>query len=555
MSPLFVVAAKYAYDEHLVKPYTEAYLDATRICPEICEFQYDVTLELNVANSTEIIHRPNHGLAHSLRAATYVQLIGEMAKQQCTNTNIKNLLTPKLIKQLSIAAIFMVTGRNSEASFSAGNLCPDLSVEFKNPYGRYLKKSAENFRKFVIGANLHVENSVFGQLYNESEIKMFEDVLENYYNINRSQNLVGEIALTEWLCAHIFTYAHGFDLVRCKPNILRAENFAIPHIVIDDDYNRNFYKKVVISMLDATGDRVYGREDIPAEYQAALFYQSSTDPITCITNINSVVGSKIQDLINENKRPSSTYVPLITNTLVDSTPLPNANQPPNANPSPNTNQPPNANQPPNQPHLMQPDEENMISDRELYRPLLTCDSKFIENMDASKTDTSETYNIPELIKKYVFRPIHRNIIIYNTDRKGDTCDNINLYISRFVDVLLSTRSIDQSKTTIPDENTVAITEKSLNILLATDNKKRLNEEERLNEEGGANESGRTGEGKITDSRDENYFEFDNGGKFSLPKYTFDKILSKPVVSHMGGGRRMYIDNKNAYINLKALYRF
>jgi hypothetical protein len=484
MSPLFVVAAKYAYENHLSKSYEEVKIGEEAKRNE----------EIPLQN-----YRPIYGLAHSLRTATYIQLIGEMIKSQSNTSEIyKNLLTPKLIQQASIAAIFMVTGRINEIH--------DTTV--------YSAKSATNFETFVNVIGLNDENSVYGKIYTDADIIMFKDLFKNY-SIDGYR--YGDIQNNKNLCAYLFKCSHDMDQSRYLDNTLIRDTISIAGI-LNQNENNTFYKNIVIAVIEATGDKMRGgtTEAENHDYRDALFYQSNIDPVECITNINSVIGSKIQDLINENKMPSDLVVPQTEEkdpgqvrggfknlSCIDK----------NINIR----------------HEEIYRDENIIINRELYRPLLSYsyDSDIWDNITNTKLNIEEKQpieltqlnikekqpneltqlNIKEKqsieitnLLKSAFHPIHRKIVVCNIDRKIVVYNidkkyidineyinkYINKYISRFVNILLC--------------NNIYNKQKSLSI---------------------------------------------NGGGF----------IRKTSIHHDRSNRGMYINNKNAYIYLKVVYRF
>ncbi|WP_242604140.1 SidE phosphodiesterase domain-containing protein, partial [Legionella erythra] len=98
--------AGYVYTHHLSKAYKETELEST-----------DAVL----ARDNQVIHRPNHGLAHSLRVATYIPLVVEYFQQfakpklsqLCQNLNSEEL------KKLQLCMLFSVSGRESDLAFKS----------------------------------------------------------------------------------------------------------------------------------------------------------------------------------------------------------------------------------------------------------------------------------------------------------------------------------------------------------------------------------------------------------------------------------------------------
>ncbi|TXI14181.1 MAG: hypothetical protein E6Q66_07145 [Pedobacter sp.] len=95
---------KYVYDKFLSKPYTMVNLPG---CPAS---NWDVFLD----TPGRRVHRPNHGLVHTLRVANAVKVIAEMYNSRLP----KNAqIPPIIIYQQQFRALFSVIGRLNDVGF------------------------------------------------------------------------------------------------------------------------------------------------------------------------------------------------------------------------------------------------------------------------------------------------------------------------------------------------------------------------------------------------------------------------------------------------------
>jgi hypothetical protein len=303
-SPLFIYAANYAYDNHLSKSYSETNL--SKICPGL-GFDWDAVMNVNVNNQSKNIYRYNHGLNHSLRVASFIQLYGLIIKSKLRDMNdVYDMISTDLLWKASIAAIFMVTGRESEASFVTA--CSALPVGKKHPYIRYLNASARNFVSFA--------ESIKGlNIFTNEDILLFTDIISDYYNIYTSSENLTDIKI---FIAHLFTYAHALDLIRCKnPD---EYSVCVPNCIDTPDEISMYLtilSKVVIDIMDITGDRIMGSNIVNKSYDKVKFYKCSSDPSYCIGEISIVVSPIIEELLADIKTFEDSKKPPITPHIIE----------------------------------------------------------------------------------------------------------------------------------------------------------------------------------------------------------------------------------------------
>lgn len=188
-----IKVAEYVYSELLSKPYTE-------VGPE-WEYNYKApyatkargdghNLQRSIQVEGNTLHRPIHGLAHTMRTLMYSQLMYEAAQRQshphvCRDGRTIADLTPLDLKKLNIAQLFFVAGRASEASYG-------------DAYHRYHLEGAKHFASF---AREHLTH-----LFSEKEIELYARCIED-----REGDYFDSTA--EGYLIHL---PHMIDLMRCK---------------------------------------------------------------------------------------------------------------------------------------------------------------------------------------------------------------------------------------------------------------------------------------------------------------------------------------------------
>lgn len=255
-SSVLVEQANYVYSHHLSKAYTDVHLDST-----------DAELE----RDGQIIHRPNHGLAHSLRVATYIPLVVEYfqqfaqpeLKKQCLN------LHGIEIKNLAICMLFSVSGRESDIAFKY------------NPqkYREYRERCALQFAAYA------------KKKMPSEEIKKYMELIRNMGNPEylNSKTITPEKAAL----FHVMNLAHKLDLMRCYPLVqyqLAVMKGNEPLIIPSQSQQHQFNRILgtVSDRIEATGDRQFCRMEqgqlvsCNKDYDFPVFAEASSNPRECI---------------------------------------------------------------------------------------------------------------------------------------------------------------------------------------------------------------------------------------------------------------------------------
>ncbi len=221
--------AQHVYDEYLSKPYTSTNIKE--------DWQY--------THNNVTIPRPNHGLAHTLRTASYVALV-----VQAYNHFNKPPLASTDTDHLQLACLFYVTGRENEASFG------------QDGYLRYRQKSAEAFEKYI--------RNNLPQQFTEQEIQFYKQGIYDAYGTSPPQYVILRIC-------------HDLDLLRCytKAEYDKKIQEASRYV---DTYAEPL-AQLAEECLRQTGDRIIGEQT----YNGDLFTLYSRSVGATLQKITEVI--------------------------------------------------------------------------------------------------------------------------------------------------------------------------------------------------------------------------------------------------------------------------
>ncbi len=239
------VAAQYAFDYRLSKPYTN----------RSCLWDWGYPSDLNGP-----IWRPNHGLAHSIRGAMYAPTVIDYFKNVTGDPDYD--LSLQEIEKIQIALMFRVTGRENDAGFSNDPVA----------YAEYQKGHAKYFREYCL-ANP-------GVFKDDAEIEKYANLLKTYANPNANSPL-----------ANIFKTCHNLDLIRVRDPAGLEKELAIPTQMLGDA-NVKQLMLYADSCIRATGSQIncanpiIGRGD--ANYEDGIFRVVSTNVAACFQTVANV---------------------------------------------------------------------------------------------------------------------------------------------------------------------------------------------------------------------------------------------------------------------------
>jgi hypothetical protein len=312
-SLLFSYTLKYVKDMHLLKKYNDAeeFNAIIRSRSIICRgklFNVDIKNEIYVDGELKTVHRPNHGLAHTVRVAAWIYIYLLNCLKNNLFRSVHGQINPKTILQICVASLFMITGRESEAGAvgdennisSCGGFTDAEKLKFNSCHPRYMRKSAENFRTYTA-----LPIIIATELFTAGEIDLYADCIENYYYI--SSNPRPYDSDFKKFVGYLFHRGHENDLVRCKDE---CEYKPVTNTATDDEITR----ELMVGLCKITGDRLLVRtfinkfddtnkvrteDDKSAMYDDELFYKSSTDDKYVVSVVKNYISEFRKYLIDE----------------------------------------------------------------------------------------------------------------------------------------------------------------------------------------------------------------------------------------------------------------
>lgn len=244
------------HQDHLSKPYDPSEKNKD---PNLGDWT------LNCSNN-KVLHRPNHGLSHTLRGAAIVPEVFYSYASHSTDKKTRDMvlnLSKNDIKRMQVAMLFSVVGRKSELGFA----------DNAGVYGGYRKASAELFEQY---AKTHYKD-----LFSSPEqIAYWKRLVLDYGNpgfhpdANKPEQAI---------IAKIMRQCHCLDLLRCYPKDEFAKKVTKPlqdDLGIDAASNLVNYSK---TLIENTGDRLIGTKS----YNLQEHWLNNTDVSHCISTLNS----------------------------------------------------------------------------------------------------------------------------------------------------------------------------------------------------------------------------------------------------------------------------
>ena len=257
-----VKTIKYVYDHFLSKPFTMINL------PGCLASNWDLFIDTPDGRR---VHRPNHGLAHTLRVANAVRVIGDMYNSRLHNDS---KIPDIIIRQWQFRALFSVIGRLNDVGSRE-------SEEYQKKMG-HKTSMYDEFGKIAIAGKKKYLNKGPLDIFNSPEavdIKKLPSIQQQKY---------------EDLGEEIYRAAHNIDLMRCYEKslfrkIIYESRVSSTKCLKDmiGDHLTDLMLKYHREVIKATGDRCMGF-DPRANYNLKLFGQCSQDFNYCLQQINNV---------------------------------------------------------------------------------------------------------------------------------------------------------------------------------------------------------------------------------------------------------------------------
>lgn len=204
-------AAQNVYDNFLSKPYTGT---------------ANKNNQVYRCSNDKIIHRPNHGLPHSLRKMSYSNAVISFLKHH-DKTNCASTFCFTNDEQLAIklCLLFSVTGRDDEAGHT----------DSPKAYRKYLAASANHFEKFC------KKNTTFSS----ETIDRFKKIIIAKHDQNNPDP-----------ARVVVNFCHELDLLRCFPPKVMIPHLRALNSNLNSVNNRDFTQLVLYAQkcIIKTGD-------------------------------------------------------------------------------------------------------------------------------------------------------------------------------------------------------------------------------------------------------------------------------------------------------------
>ncbi|EHL32764.1 SidE phosphodiesterase domain-containing protein [Legionella drancourtii] len=204
-------AAQYVYDNFLSKPYTG---NANR------------NNQVYRCSNDQIIHRPNHGLPHSLRKMSYSNaVISFLRHHDKTNSISTFCFTDEEQLAIKLCLLFSVTGREDEAGHK----------DSPEAYRKYLAASANHFEEFC------KNNTTF----NSETIDRFKKIIIAKHDQNNRDP-----------ARAVVHFCHELDLLRCFPPKAMISHLRAFNSNFNSINNRDFTQLILYAQkcITQTGD-------------------------------------------------------------------------------------------------------------------------------------------------------------------------------------------------------------------------------------------------------------------------------------------------------------
>ena len=253
---------KYVYDHFLSKPYTMVNL------PGSPASNWDVFLD----TPGRRVHRPNHGLAHTLRVENAVKVIADMYNSRLPKGS---QIPAIIIHQQQFVALFSVIGRLNDVGFQE-------SEEYQKKMGLPTSMYDDFHKVALAGKQKYLKKGPL-YLFNSPQAKAITKLpLSQQVKYKKLGN-------------EIYRAAHNIDLMRCyeKSKFHNTIYQPAPHDGVKSlnqmigAFLTDLMLKYHRDVIKATGDRCMGF-DPRADYNLNLFGRCSQDFNYCLQQINNV---------------------------------------------------------------------------------------------------------------------------------------------------------------------------------------------------------------------------------------------------------------------------
>jgi hypothetical protein len=308
-SNLFLKTINYVYDTHLRHPYKDAILCPTHlnVGGTATSIDFDVYYDNTVERRT--IHRNNHGLAHTIRVACWIQLLCLAKEKYFTDNDIHYQFASNhlFILKTCIASTFMISGRESEVGVGISatrDQCPNVDFGTDGSlYLKYKRASADNFKTYM----LKIQRL---NLFTQAEIDSYVKCLIFYEKIIKDSTYASTCTNMEKFVAKLFALGHSYDLLRVFPDYRTSLLLSKTHESYQ--YEKKIYKNLLHKMLFNTGDIIIANKIVfngehhetvtpRVSYDTRQFYLCSINPEYCITQVLNTTKEYFNELVYDIK--------------------------------------------------------------------------------------------------------------------------------------------------------------------------------------------------------------------------------------------------------------
>ena len=214
------------------------------------------------SKTSQIVNRPNHATAHTLRGALMVPVVLEYYKKHSDKKEF-NTMSIDDIKRMQVAMLFSTVGRQCEDNTKYKKYRDDSALAFKT----YCKENCKD-------------------LFTDKQIKEYTDYLKWYTDPNKT---------AKHPKAEIMRICHSLDVLRYEPNEVKFSHYCKKELAykLGEDpaealvsYSRQ--------CLIATGNRVRTGEDEGKgkDYNPEVFTECSLNPQKALQRLQQVAAPK-----------------------------------------------------------------------------------------------------------------------------------------------------------------------------------------------------------------------------------------------------------------------
>ena len=235
--------AQDVYTQHLSKPYT------LNTCQEDWEYPVGVGT----------IPRPNHGIVHTLRTASYVSLVVKAYNY----FHPKKPIPTEDIDKMRLALMFFIVGRENEGAWN----------NFPDDYFRYRLKSAQAFETYI------KSKKELADQFTPDQLQFYTQAVRDPYIRERPEYIV-------------IRFCHDLDLRRCYPEDKCSTK--VQEGAVHFGYLAGPLSELAFDCIRATGDRVLGL----SQYNGPVFIACSQSVDETTAKIDAVFKQKQDEILH-----------------------------------------------------------------------------------------------------------------------------------------------------------------------------------------------------------------------------------------------------------------